>query len=179
MVYELFAFTGLLAWIYLAGLFVFAVWIVGLDEHPFQVLFWVGLAVFAIPAFSDFGIEFLTALSWQALGAGVAVYLAGGILYGTTRWFFLVKKIRVWWDDNELEGEIAKRGSVFKADESHFSIPPHPRDFKIRITNWMAYWPFSIVAWALSDLLADLWAYIYASIGDLFSSISSAAWGSE
>jgi hypothetical protein len=49
---------------------------------------------------------------------------------------------------------------------------PVAKDNKAEIISWMMYWPFSVLWFALSDFLVDIWNLIYKMFASLFDGVS-------
>lgn len=174
MIWELFAFTGLVVWAWLAVMTLTLVVVVGWDDSPGWALFWLLLGTGFVVGFTDYRPPSVSLIDVLLLAV---VYTGVGVVYGAARWFLLVRQIGVWWRLHEEMAE-AYYPNKFKSDRvpRYTGGPPSPADFKTRITNWMAYWPISIVAWAIGDLLVDFWNTIYKWAAGLLQRISNAAW---
>ena len=176
MIYDLFAFTGAFFFCWLAFT-VISVFICVSDETmPGWTLFWGGVSAFVVLGFTSYRPEF----NLGDLLYIVPAYALAGCAYACLRWYLLVRDMRAAWDDlpdNPDSNRVGNFAKSFKSDGFRMSVPPSPNDFKNRITTWLAYWPVSVVAWGIGDLVLDFWRWVYRKLAGTLSAISGKAWG--
>jgi hypothetical protein len=54
--------------------------------------------------------------------------------------------------------------------------PPLAANYKERIINWMAFWPYSVLGTIFSDWVRELFNTLYDMMGGVYDSISRAVW---
>lgn len=171
--------SGLWFWLFII---VINIGIVLLEEHDYN--FWpvilVVLTVLAIQASSA-----IHPLSWLAahpLGilAGVGIYLVAGVFWSFFKWWdYLIDQrddvlknaakyvgISFGVTNAETIAEAARqRENRLKFLQSNL---PNASDNKARITHWMAFWPWSVLAFLLSDFLQKIFRLIYERLQGVY-----------
>jgi hypothetical protein len=54
-----------------------------------------------------------------------------------------------------------------------FSTPPLARNHKSSLTRWATYWPFSIIGFALNDIVRKAWAWVIDTLQGTYQRISN------
>lgn len=128
--------------------------------------------------------------NWLFCLIALGAYVAVGIVWGFVKWFFFLRKYKEYVDHSfnqfvesknipaeEIKSEKTKssfshyfanyqrhsRLSEFKTDwdSSILRVVPRASDYSSRISNWMMFWPISIIWSILDDLLINMWREIY------------------
>jgi hypothetical protein len=73
----------------------------------------------------------------------------------------------------ELEAALIEFNRFKDADKSVHSVPPSARQFKGDLTRWATYWPFSMVGFALNDVVRKAWNYVYDLLQSTYQRISN------
>lgn len=140
-------------------------------------------------------------LTWVLANPGTLIltilgYGAIGIVWSIIKWFFytrndtnqaIIKAAHNSWKDNESKKDTArtKEGNL---DTRYKEIAPpqtfeeymktsassslfNPKQNKVRITRWMIWWPTSIIWTLLSDLIINIFNFIYDKLAFVFKSI--------
>lgn len=107
-----------------------------------------------IPEFPPLGLIFIL----------TGCYFLAGLIYSGVRWNSFMKKV----------GKVYRDGGekAVKAQFGIYTIPPKPSAFKGRITNWVMWWPASILNNLLS-LLDDLAGLIGPHIVGYYNKIAA------
>jgi hypothetical protein len=112
----------------------------------------------------------------------VLIYLGVGVVWGVTKWFFLLMKIRdklVWFRNNySISGPLSEqqaREFINYSDLRHYGgeIPPRVSDSKSRILAWMAFWPFSMPWTLINDPVKRVFNMLYMSIAGALQGMSN------
>lgn len=183
MLWEIFAFTGLVFWCWLlASLLLIFGTVRNENTIGWPVFFTLASGAFVL-AFTDYRLS----LSFEGLAYGIGGYLTVGVFFTCVRWYFLVRAMREYYDKIDTGGRATtisednyrsrQLASHFHADSYDVDIPPPPSAFKSRITLWLAYWPFAVLSWVVGDLLADLMTAIYNRLVGTLTSIGRKGWG--
>lgn len=90
-----------------------------------------------------------TYVSWSSVG----IYLGAGFIFAIIRTYMFGRKLD-------------------KLEDSYI------RELKGNVFRWWFLWPVSLISWAVSDLAADVWNWVYAKVGNVFESILKAGFNS-
>jgi len=73
-----------------------------------------------------------------------------------------------------LMDELAENNNRYLDAELRISAePPVARKHKARLTRWATYWPFSMVGFALNDVVRKTWTYIYEMLQGAYQRVSN------
>src|SRR5271170_4062604 len=139
-------------------------------------------------------IPLLTAI--KAHPGTTALYLLGyfvaGAAWSIFKWYIFLTKARIKYESakadfleeysaKELTGELAAKFMDLLASNHSYSdddhaisaTPPEARKHKSNLTRWATYWPFSMVGFALNDVVRKAWNYIYDLLQSTYQRISN------
>lgn len=85
-------------------------------------------------------------------------YLLAGAIWSLVRWFLYLKGLSI---DKDENGKV--RHSKYKFEVS---------SNKGRITNWMMYWPFSLIWTVIDEPVKKSFRWIYSKLEGKYNSIS-------
>lgn len=182
MIYELFAFTGMLMWLLIGIASLLVIWL-SASEKPGWAAFWGILASVVVFGFTDFRLTMsLTDVLLVATG-----YVAVGFAYGLIRWVGLVRKIKVAWQDiptmsyapssDDADSHRRSLARQFRSNEYAISIPPKTSEFRSRVRTWIWFWPVSLSIWLFEDAIVSVARGIADLISRGFDGITKTAWG--
>lgn len=122
----------------------------------------------------------------------IASYFAIGIGWSTFKWVLFLRKNTFKYSDfkakflsdkktTELTPALAaemidslSEFNRYKGEEEKVnSGTPQFREHKGTLTRWSTYWPFSMVGFALNDVIRKAWAHIVNSLSGMYQSISN------
>lgn len=72
-----------------------------------------------------------------------------------------------------LEAELIEKNRFADDEKRVHSVPPSARAFKGDLTRWATYWPFSMVGFALNDIVRKAWNYVYDLLQSTYQRISN------
>jgi len=72
-----------------------------------------------------------------------------------------------------LEAELIEKNRFAGEEKRVHSVPPSAREFKSDLTRWATYWPFSMVGFALNDIVRKAWNYVYDLLQGTYQRISN------
>jgi len=121
---------------------------------------------------------------------GAAGYLAAGIGWCVFRWYSLVRRARNLYiklakeyDDAPPLRKDTKKDWITsrwtfhsRRYSSEDSFRPTCADYKSRITNWVAFWPLSVIWTGIREWVVDFFNMIYDAISGLLERISVSTW---
>jgi len=122
----------------------------------------------------------------------VLSYFVIGAAWSFVKWYFFLHKANGRYLDfkakfletknvNVLDGqlaaimmdELAENNRRFDAESRISAEPPAARKHKARLTRWATYWPFSMVGFALNDVVRKTWNYIYELLQGAYQRVSN------
>jgi len=122
----------------------------------------------------------------------IASYFAIGAGWSLFKWYVFLTKARIKYESakadfleeysaKELTGELAAKFMDLLASNHSYSdddhaisaTPPEARKHKSNLTRWATYWPFSMVGFALNDVVRKAWNYIYDLLQSTYQRISN------
>ena len=139
-------------------------------NDSFAAAFWftvIGLAALQFITFAD-PWAWITTHPYT-FGIGLAAYLPIGVGWSLFRWCRLLQK-----EAARVAGEKATwkpLGAYSKWEEYVRRSLPSASENKERIICWVTYWPFSVAAYLLLDLLYDIGDWIYTKLSGLYQSM--------
>jgi len=74
---------------------------------------------------------------------------------------------------SKLMDELEEKNKYQSEDSKINSAPPLARKHKSNLTRWATYWPFSMVGFALNDVVRKAWQYIYDLLQSTYQRISN------
>ncbi len=175
MLIQFLAVSGLAFWIIIAAVIVLDIALLTRSDNEVE-----GWAV-AITTGAFIGaILFTDAFKGMRVGylvAGVAVYLAAGVLWSLKKWYDYVigilTDLRQKYDIAGYVNKEAKGNETFEAYARRSQ--PRAANNKQRIVGWMALWPFSFSWWVLTwPRHAFVW--LYDRLSTVFDRISDRVW---
>lgn len=136
----------------------------------FGASFWVTLIGLALLQFFTLAnpVGFVVAHPWP-MAIAAAAYLPVGVGWSVFRWWRLLQSAA-----SSLKKEKAtwKSSGWYKTwDEYVTSQLPRASSSKDRIIYWITYWPFSVAAYLLIDLLRDVGEWVYAKISGMYTAM--------
>jgi len=185
---ELFAFGGLAFW--LLALVVFGI-ITALVEN--EKGFWATVTFLGSLAALNFlyKLPILTAIKLHPLYTAelVAAYFAIGIGWSFFKWTLFVRKFTLKYneykakflaanDAKELTPELASEladslADSYEARSQNITVKaPQFTEYAGKLTRWATYWPFSMVGFALNDIVRKAWYHIIHSLQGAYQAIS-------
>jgi hypothetical protein len=133
-------------------------------------------------------LEWAYANPWHVLGGAVG-YLGVGVGWCLYRWYSLVRRARKLYqklaaeyterDRREDKPTFIARHWTFRKhrdDEGRTSFRPTPGNYKARITNWIAYWPLSVIWIGIREWVVDFLNMVYRAISGVLERISLNTW---
>jgi hypothetical protein len=122
----------------------------------------------------------------------VGIYFLAGAAWSVFKWWTFLHKGSKAYDDFkadfltknnakaltpelsvQLEADLIEFNRFKDVDKSVHSVPPSAREFKGDLTRWATYWPFSMVGFALNDVVRKAWNYIYDLLQSTYQRISN------
>jgi len=122
----------------------------------------------------------------------VLSYFVIGAAWSFVKWYFFLHKANGRYLDfkakfletknvNALDGqlaatlmdELAENNRYLDAESRISAEPPIARKHKARLTRWATYWPFSMVGFALNDVVRKTWTYIYEMLQGAYQRVSN------
>jgi len=159
------------------------------DEDTLSGIIW--LSVFFCAANVLFGAGTI-ALEWMFQNpvhvlCAVGGYLSLGVGWCLFRWYSLVRRARELYKKLAVEGGaqqlrsdvkhyISSRWPYKTRRGNEFNFRPRCNDYKARITNWIAYWPLSVIWVGIREWVRDLLNMVYNSIAGLLERVSVSTW---
>lgn len=186
MLFELIAFGGIVFWIF-AAVIVLALASLVHDEKPGRAALLLIVSFALIVAFTNIPIMDIVKNHPSYIGYGLGAYIAGAAIWALIKWrlFYLPKVFEKY---EALRANFIKRRGLeeigtdpqviadlkkFMAD-NYFNIDKvrAVSQNKARITTWMFYWPFSLIATFFGDFLDRVFTTIYNGIHGLMQRMS-------
>lgn len=138
---------------------VFLLWFLGVvalvenDANGFAFLVIVAFLV-ALILFTDAPVLDWSLRHWVTLIIGLLVYVGLGVAYASMKWIGVLSKSRAEYDvqeqglraDHVADKQWSSRS--FRDYAAYRGYPPLASNYRIKLTRWMAYWPFSL-AWLI------------------------------
>ena len=98
---------------------------------------------------------FLVLFSWKV----ILSYFVIGLIYSSIRTFFEGRKL----------GEKMKKYPDTKPDSYPYESKQSLKDefvkkLKGNVFRWWFMWPISLITWLLTDLIKDVWNYLYSKV---------------
>lgn len=128
----------------------------------------------------DLGTVFSLASLGTLIGIGV-VYLLLGIFWTFIRWYFFCKEIVATFlsikndvysvSPESMERRMCDAGFIISCSQS-FELSIKTQDYYGNFVMWFMAWPFSIVLFALDDMLVALGNQFYLAFRSLFQKIA-------
>jgi hypothetical protein len=158
----------------------------GIGLWPSIVFFGWGLLVLALVASERTGFAFLSvvvvalvaqfALGYDLFGyvynnplslvPFVVGYIGLGVLYSMVRWNFWCAAWR-----RQYDAAPDKPGNYY--DKTYYwNARPNVTTSKSRITGWMMFWPWSLFWWAFSDLIVEVFEWVYKHLATIYGRIA-------
>ena len=157
------------------------------------IWFWMSVLVFLIICFISeieengflaFGTLVLIIIAYNVWGdikailplfsfVTVSIYLVIGLVFSILRTFFmgrtLGKKIKNLIKSNE-ELRIANPRYAYDDGTSIKGLrKPFIDDLKGNVFRWWFMWPVSMITWLITDLIKDMWDYVYSKIKNFYN----------
>ena len=98
--------------------------------------------------------------SWISFG----VYICVGLIYALFKTYLYAKKERAKTLDSEYSTYEQKRSNALSS-------------LKGNVFRWWFMWPVSLIYWALSDLISDVYNYLYLKVGKFFTKVFDKGFG--
>lgn len=105
-----------------------------------------------------------------AVAMAVIAYIPAGVGWSTFRWWKLLNAAAS--DIREEKPNYKPRWSTDTWEKYVSDNLPKPSRHKEEIILWIAYWPFSLLAYALIDFLQELGELVYAKISKIYQSMA-------
>ncbi len=180
MIWSIITFGGIVFWCLFALFALLVTYIVNKEDSSFSPLFWSGVAVGLTFAFTDVPIPDITLVNAII---GFVGWFVIGTAWAFGKWIHLSFQIRNF--VREYTGEADELGKAacraFQPCERSYelTLPPQASDFRTRMTTWIVYWPASMVATVIGDLIApaaelfvDLGGRIAKALSGSFTAVS-------
>lgn len=125
------------------------------------------------------------------------IYAGMGVTWSFFKWNRVVTRQKdryeeakiEWLTRNDVEnphkgvipGDLKSKWKEHCADNydlDKIAKPPLAKDNKAKITNWMGYWPFSLLWYLIEDLFVEIWNGFFRFFQSLFQKISDARYAS-
>lgn len=121
---------------------------------------------------------------------GAAGYLTLGIGWCVFRWYSLVRRARNLYvklakeHDDDVD-PLTRMKKAWISDRwpfrsrrslSKLSFRPTCADYKARITNWIAFWPLSVIWTGIREWVMDFLNVVYEALSGLLERISISTW---
>ena len=106
----------------------------------------------------------------------VVGYFVVGTVWGVTKWFFWLRKIRRFMEEFRAEYphyNAADWRDAMRRRSWPMELPPKVGDHKSKIVGWMALWPSSMIWTLLHDPVKWAFEEIYANLGGMMQGISN------
>lgn len=115
-------------------------------------------------------------LDWKFL----LLYLGIGFVYTLIRTYFFGRSSK-----NKVQENInTSYSGSYNTKESAVNYKKREREefiekLKVNVFRWWFIWPISLIVWTLSDLVRDVWNWIYANIRKIFEGIFMLGFGKD
>jgi hypothetical protein len=109
----------------------------------------------------------LSSFSWSILFG----YLMAGLIYAITRTFFKGRELGEDIKDLPTKEDSKKQGTPYYGDTKESVTESFKRDLKENVFRWWLMWPISLITWICSDLIRDVWNFLYKHLGNFFNYI--------
>lgn len=119
-------------------------------------------------------------LGWEA----PAAYLLAGLVFATVRTFvhgmvckkeFLESYSGPYERDGELSQAEREKHRQESSDDARNSMVD---ELKGNVSRWWFIWPVSLVYWVLTDLMKDMWDWLYLRIGRIYRRVAESGFDS-
>lgn len=194
MIASLITFGGMAFWSLLAIYFLFITYVVNKEDSAFAPAFWSAIGVGAVVAFTDVSLPDFTLTN---ILIGITTYFSVGVVWAFGKWVYLVIQIRNFARDfkegkvetnryNEDDSLEVRAGKEFDPNDAVYqlSLPPKAKQFHTRITTWITYWPASMLATIIGDLIGpsiefafNIGARLARGVAGTFSRVSARIYG--
>lgn len=122
---------------------------------------------------------------WYSLG-WLGAYIGLGVVYATGRWIWLLFDRKSILNENKDDFftayEIAENtipdeyAGKWEELVKRYGKKPRPKDHKGRIIRWLAFWPWSMVWFFVSDFIKKFFRRIYDLVEGFFEFCSDKIW---
>lgn len=123
----------------------------------------------------------------------VLSYFVIGVFWSVAKWFFFLHKENFKYETAKakflqsknaqtLTGELAAKlfeelerinSHAYYEKEKINATPPQALNHKATLTRWATYWPFSMVGFALNDVVRKTWTFIFELLQSTYQRIAN------
>lgn len=106
----------------------------------------------------------------------ISIYLAIGLVYSSIRTFFegrkLGKKLKDLPTKEEANSKSRKNtGNEYYGDTKESVKKEFVEKLKRNVFRWWFNWIISLISWAITDLLKDIWDFVYSKLKNFYNYI--------
>jgi len=92
----------------------------------------------------------------------ISIYLVSGLIYSAIKTFFAGREL-----GKDLKGLPTTGGY----DSQAYVKSQFIEKLKGNVFRWWFMWPISLINWLLTDLIGDIWSYVYDKIKNFYNYI--------
>lgn len=165
--------------------------LMGLTLFGSWIWFWVSIAVFIIICFvSDvnengflaFATLILLAVGYYFKGQidpllqvltlqNILIYLGVGLGFSILRTFFAGRTLGHRINEQVKEWQESKLSEKTIEEKKEYSKKAFLDDLKGNVFRWWFMWPISMITWAVTDIVKDVYDFIYSRMKGFYNSI--------
>jgi hypothetical protein len=94
------------------------------------------------------------------------IYLGIGLVFSTIRTFFSARQL---WETIKNLPVTTERNS--KYDTQEYKKEKFINELKGNVFRWWFMWPISMITWLVTDIVRDIWNYLYSKFKGFFEFI--------
>ena len=95
----------------------------------------------------------------------ISIYLGIGLVFSTLRTFFAGRELGKLIKDLPITNEKNK----YDSDTKEYQKERFVNRLKGNVFRWWFMWPISLINWLISDLIADIWDYVYSKLSGFYN----------
>lgn len=107
----------------------------------------------------------LASFSWSILFG----YLMIGLTYTIVRTFFKGRELGKEIKDLPTKEDCKKQGLPYHVETKESVTGAFKHELKENVFRWWLMWPISIITWVCSDLISDVYNFLYKHMGNFFN----------
>jgi len=182
---ELILFGGIFWWLIIAVWFVAMALMIEANDSWHAT--WISLVCFGALWWATGGHNPFPWLGrhWQDLLMGALAYFVLGGMWSIIKWWFYLHKRANYYEENikpDLEkkwsGFVDSQKAAYKNDFKNYvqanvyDMPPDVKNHKGDIMMWMCWWPMSLLGSVFSDLLHNIFQWIYRMLSTMLANMA-------
>lgn len=164
-------------WIVMVVPLIFTIILVDAEIYGWTLIV-LGLWVAFTQAFTNVDIWAWIVNNPWSIFWGVIGYFVCGTLWGVGKWtMYCHDQLEVWEEKKTRAQDSWKNSGTSKSWKDYvrefYSYPPSPLEYKVEISGWMTFWPFSMIWFLLNRPVQWVWKYIRIGLTNLLTGISN------